>query len=351
MRALAVLALLAAACATLAEPAGGDQNEPSAGVGPFRKLGGAEVRGVAPILLDDPKLDYREPSALPLDGSGQTTAVALYFVMHDATTSHDVLARSRATDGRTFFGATLDVGHRPKQVLAADQPWEGPDLAHPSALAVAGGIWLYYTSNGSVGLAKSTDGLTFAKTGAPVLAEDAAGPIESASVAQLPDGTFEMMYALGDSIWEATSSDGAQFTRAPGPVLGPAPPAVELAPGEVPPFDTLRVADPCVAPRTTPAGRLQIRVLYTGYAVGEGGTTSAIGFAARYGGSGALSRAGGAVYAIGKHERAPSLFAWQDGALLYVEQDSSDASYRVLGGAVAPATLTLPAPDEFPDSP
>ena len=344
---LLFLALGAVACSTLAETAGGDSNLPSSGVGPFRKLTGEEVRGA--VVLDDKTLDYRAPSALPL-GSGM--ADALYFVVHDAASGHDVIARSRATDGRSFYGAVQDVGHHPPTVLVSDQAWEGPDLGHPSVLAVAGGVWLYYASNGAIGLAKSSDGFAFTKTGGPVLAADALGPIDSASVAILPDGTFDLMLAQGGAIYEATSADGSAFTRVDADPTTPAmDPVLVAGQGESPPFDTLGVADPFLSPRTTEAGRLQIRVLYTGYAPSEAGVQSSIGFAARYGTSGALERASGPVYAIGKHESAPSLFPWQDGSLLYVEQDSTDATYRQIGGAVAPATLTLSHPDPYPDSP
>lgn len=360
MRAAALLLVAGAvACSTLAETAGGDSNLPSAGVGPFRKLAAAEVKGGGPIVLDDSTALYREPCALPL-ASG-TTELALYVVEKDSTSGHDVLARTHAIDGRDFYGATLDLGHHPHVVLTADQAWEGADLAHPSAVAVAGGVWLYYASNGSVGLARSTDGLAFTKSGAPVLAQDALGPIDSASVAVLPDGTFDMMFAQAGSIWEATSPDGASFTRvdadpttsAMDPVLAAAPPAASLETGQLPPFDTLRVADPFVSPRMTPAGRLQIRVLYTGYAQGEAGVTSAIGFAARYGTAGALARAAGAVYAIGKNESGPTFFEWQDGSLLYVEQDNGSlgSTDRAIGAAVAPATFTFPAPNESPYPP
>jgi len=352
-RAAILLAGFAVACSTLAETAGGDSNLPSAGVGPFRKLGATEVKG-GPLVLDDSTLLYREPCALAL-GSG-TTDVALYVVEKDAPSGHDVIARTRATDARDFYGAPLDVGHHPPAVLASDQAWEGPDLAHPSAVAVPGGVWLYYASNGSIGLARSTDGLAFTKASAPALAADASGPIDSASVAVLPDGTFDMMYAQSGAIWEATSADGATFQRTGAPVLEPAPPATSLETGQLPPFDTLRVADPFVSPRMTPAGRLQIRVLYTGYAQGEAGVTSAIGFAARYGTSGALARASGAVFAIGKNESSPTFFEYADGSFLYVEEDgggTTGPSYRAVGAAVAPATLVLPAPDPnpYPDSP
>jgi hypothetical protein len=337
-------------CATLAESAGGDSNLPSSGAGPFRPLAATEVSGVAPNLLDDQTADYRAPSALAL-----SDGVALYVVMVGAQ-GNDVIARTRATDDRTFYGATEDFGHKPQQVLASDQPWESPDLAHPSVLAVGSGVWLYYASNGSIGLAQSADGLTFTKGGGPVLAADALGPIASASVAQLPDGSFDMMFAQGDSIYEATSADGLVWQRVDAdpstpvmdPVLGPAPSNTEL-----PPFDTLRVADPCFSPRVTAAGRLQARLLYTGYSEAEGGVTSAIGFAARYGSSGALVRADGPVYSVSKNESSPALFPLTNLSYLYVEQDapSSEGQYRLIAGAVAPPSITLPLPGTYPPSP
>ncbi len=348
MRRSLLLASIAAIvrCATLAESAGGDQNPPSSGVGPFRKLAAEELSGVAPFVLDDSSALYRQPAALPLpDGS-----VALYVVMHGA--QGDVIARTRATDARSFFGATQDFGHKPQQVLASDQSWENANLAHPSAVTVSSGVWLYYASGGSVGLARSTDGLSFTKVGAPVLAQDALGPIASPSVAQFPNGVFHMLFVQGDSIYEATSTDGSAWQRVTmEPVLSPAPPAVNLAVGEVPPFDTLSVADPCLVPRMTPAGRVQVRVLYTGYAQGEAGVGSAIGFAARYGDAGPLVRAAGAVYAVSKHERSPAFYETSAVSFLYVEEQSADGTYRAIAGAVSPPTVVLPAPSAYAPSP
>ena len=326
------------ACATLAESAGGDQNLPSSGVGPFRKLAGSEAPGVAPYVLDDSAASYRQPAALPL-----SEGVALYVVMTSG--GHDVIARTRADDGRAFFGSVGDVGHKPAVVLSADQTWESADLSAPSAITVGGAVWLYYASQGSVGLARSNDGLAFTKATAPVLLPDAHGPIDSASVAQLPDGSFDMMLAQGDSIYEATSTDGTSWQR---PTSAPV-----LTPGEgETAFDALRVTAPCLIPRTTPAGRLQVRVLYTGYTLGEAGTTSAIGFAARYGTTGALSRAAGPIYSVQKNEESPAFYDPGDGTnLLYVDQDSQDGTYRAIAAAVAPPTTVLPTPAAYPPSP
>lgn len=341
MRRVVVLAVLGAVrCATLAESAGGDSNLPTSGVGPFRKLAGAEVPGTAPYVLDNTLASYRQPSALPL-----SQGVALYVVMNSG--GHDIIARTRADDGRAFYGATEDVGHKPHAVLASDQSWEAADLSHPSALNVGSSVWLYYASGGSIGLARSSDGLTFTKVAMPVLGPDAQGPIDSASVAQLPDGTFDMLLAQGDSLYEATSADGLTWQP---PTTAPV-----LAPRVGAGFDSVRVADPYLAPRITPAGRLQLRVLYTGYAPTDGGgVTAAIGFAARYGTAGALSRASGPVYSVSKNERAPTLYFPGDGStLLYVDQDSQDGTYRAIAAAVSPPTLVLSpsSPNNYPSSP
>jgi hypothetical protein len=323
----------AAACATIAETAGGDRNLPSSGGGPFRKLQGVEAHG-APYVLDEQAANYRQPCALPLGGPGNTTEVALYVVMHDNTSDKDVIARSHALDGRTFYGAIQDFGHKPPVVLAD----ANANLSRPSAVRATDGIRLYYTKNGAVGLARSQDGLVF--TDGPAIF---AGPVDSASIAVLPDKSFRMLFARGGAIYEATSADGVTFQAATDPVL---------TAGTT--FDALGVSDPYLFPRLTAAGRLQFRVLYTGSAVGDDASiTTSIGFAARYADSGAYVRSTTPAYAIGKHEQAPSVLEWDSGTFLYVDQDQTSAgtTYRAIAGGVAPASITLPDPSDFPDTP
>ena len=130
------------------------------------------------------------------------------------------------------------------------------------------------------------------------------------------------------------------------------PDAASLEPGEKPPFDTQRVSDPCLAPRVTPAGRLHVRVLYTGYdATGE----PSIGFAARYNPSGPLSKQPSPIYAVGKKEAAPALFEWPGGSLLYVQEEHAGdlgmPGYPAVAAAFAPATSRLAAAISFPEGP
>ncbi|MGH7286247.1 MAG: hypothetical protein ACRELY_32410 [Polyangiaceae bacterium] len=361
-------------CATLGNVTPPDDALPSSGAGPFRKLSSNEVQGVAPFVLDDAHSVYREPSALPLDGSNAdgtspTMRVALYFVAKSKTIGHDVIVRTHADDARSFYGAPLDIGHFPQEVLAADQAWEGDDLAGPSVLASNGTIYLYYATIGGIGLARSNDGFAFAKEQGPIFTSDSSASWENEtprapSVAILPTGEFRMLYNAGFCIGEASSTDGVHFTRldadpttpALDPVLCPDAAVSDEAvdAGATRPIATSRVDDPVLFPRTTPAGRLQFRVLYTGYTTVDGTPSSAIGFAARYGDSGPLVKNSGAVYAAGKNEHAPAIFAWQAGELLYVTQDdtpSSGPAYPAIAGAFAPGQDTLPTPNGYADSP
>jgi hypothetical protein len=362
-----LLALLGA-CATLGSPGQGDVDLPTSGVGPFRKLTATEVREIAPNVLAGINVHYTEPSALAAIGDG-SAGVFLYAV---ATTTDAMMTmnatttivRTRADDARSFFGTKDDGGPLPPRVLAADAAWEGGRIGGPSALRVGSQVWLYYHGAGGIGLARSDDGLAFMKEAQPVLVHDPSVPeegttIAAPSVAIYPDGSYRMLYASGGVIFEAESADGVTWKRrdadpstpAIDPVLRPSDvvdPST-LTPGQKPPFDTAAVGDPCLLPRITPAGRLQVRVLYTG--VDPSGQTT-IGFAARYGDSGALSRQATPLYSVGMHEAAPTLFEWTGGVMLYVHEDyTAMTPTPAIAAGIAPANATLGAPGTYPSGP
>jgi hypothetical protein len=370
--------VLMLSCGTLGSPGSEGGDLPSAGVGPFRPLTAGELPpfAVAPFVLEDRAARYREPCVVAASDDTASPAALLYAVAR--VNGRDVIVRSRAADGRSFYGGAADnqtgshPPHFPAVVLAADRPWEGDDLGGPGALRVHGEVWLYYAAADGIGLAKSSDGLSFTKTGGPVLAaEGGAGwevtPPRAPSVAVLPDGSWRMFYGAGGSIGEARSDDGMTWTRVDGdpsteaidPVLAPRPrvDVASLPPGAAPPFDEASVDDPFVSWRITPAGRLHVRVLYTGYApaVGAARPDSAIGEAARYGDSGALRRGNAPVYAVSLHEAAPALFVSGGGSMLYVHEDDGvqdrAGSYPAIAAAVAPVDVTLPAAAPFPPAP
>jgi hypothetical protein len=348
---ITLLALVA--CATTGAAGEGDRDLPSSGVGPFRKLDIDEVKGIAPFVLDDEKAGYREPAALQ---EGEET---LLFAV-GAKDGRDVIFRTRALDGRTFHGTAGHFGVKPRVVLEPDAApsWENGTLSGPALVrGPSGELLLYYAAAGGIGVARSTDGFTFTKDAAnPILKREASWEtteVRAPSVVRLPSGRFRMFYAAGASIGEADSDDGIRFRRVGDrAVLDPAaPPAPgSLLPNEKPPFDTASVTDPCVSFRTTPGGRLQVRVLYTGR---DAADASTIGFAARYGEDGPLVRQPVAVYAIGQKEVAPAFVERPEGSYLYVEQERRDGTrtYRAIAGAFAPGNVKLPTPGDFPESP
>jgi hypothetical protein len=165
-----------------------------------------------------------------------------------------------------------------------------------------------------------------------------------------------MAYSAGVSIGEAVSADGVSWTRVDAdrgtPALDPL-----LGPGESGSFDAGQVSDPLLAPRVTPAGRLQVRVLYTGWdePPGASSRSSAIGFAARYGAFGALTRAGAPVYSVSLHAAAPALFEWTAGSMLYVHEDDGAFDrthpFPAVAAAFAPEQGMLPPVGPFPAGP
>ena len=349
-----LLAICLAACATTGDAGEGDRNLPTAGVGPFRKLAAEEVKGLAPYVLEDSTALYREPAVL-----AEGDATLLYAVAR--VNGKDVIVRSRALDQRSFFGTSSHFGKKPAVVLEPEKLWEvalgGPALVH-----FGGDLLLYYSGAEGIGVARSADGLVFRKEPGPILSRDftpdswETTPPHAPSVYVLPNGRLRMFYAAGNAIGEAESVDGVGWQRLrPGPALSPAAPAApgSLLPNEKPPFDTARVGDPCVTTRTTSAGRYHVRVLYTGTDL-TGAT--AIGFAARYGETGALVRQPVPVYSVGQKEAAPALLESTDGtrSFLYVQQDRRDGnnpSFVAIAAAFAPGNVKLPPADDFPDAP
>ena len=345
MRRVACIALLS--CATQGGDGQGDVDLPRTGVGPFRKLEAKEVPGVAPYVLDNLNARYRQPAALALDDG----SVALYVVAVDA--GQDVIVRTRAQDQRAFYGAVGDFGHKPPVVLRADLPWEGTALAKPAIVRFQGRYSLYYRAEaGRIGLARSDDGFRFTKEPQPVLARDASVAWETQDLTGVTAAVLEdrvhLFYASNGAIGEAVSDDGVHFTRVDG---HPETPALDpvLQPGPAGGFDAFGVFEPCASPRQTPSGRLQVRVLYTGYDKDPAaGGKSVIAFAGRYGTAGALSRNPLPVYAVGQGEHAPALWGGEAYDMLYVEQSKG---YPAIAAAVAPVKQRFTEPDGFAPDP
>lgn len=348
-----LLLVLCAACATIGSES--DVPElPSSGVGPFRKLEAKEVRGTAPLVLDSSRIEYSEPSVLAEDD-----AVVLYVTKRVSATESEIV-RTRATDARTFYGATGHFGKTPVTVLAPALAWEGTSLSRPSALRVGSEIWVYYATSGGIGLARSTDGFKFRRESTPVLSNVRAPAWETSvpaepSVAVFPDGMFHMLYVSGPSIGEATSKDGIHFDRVDGtpttrafdPVLGPNARAGSI--------DFGAVGCPTLVPRMTPGDRLHVRVLYTAYdrPRADAAAVSVLAFAGRFEATGPLSVNDLPVLALRAGERCPTLYepAGMPHRILYFDMKQPGQTLHGIAAALAPVATKLPDLGDFPVAP
>ncbi|AUX43238.1 uncharacterized protein SOCE26_046820 [Sorangium cellulosum] len=358
------------ACATL--PSDGEEGSlPNAGAGPFREIAQAELGSAraAPYVMDDDDHFTRDVSVVDLDGDPSTPAAAGFFAATlrpegapedtppDPLAPPSAIVRHDAADGRSFARAAATV-------LAPELDWEGGTVAAPSALRVGGEIWLYYAAAGGIGLARSADGVTFAREPAPVLAPLAPGRAGwergatpgSPGVVHLPDGSFRMFYEVpGDggapAIGEARSDDGLAWERVgDGPALAPAPrpgAAAGAPDGDGEPFDSAAVLDPAPALAVSATGRPILRVYYTGR---DGAGRSAIGLVARVGYDGPLQRAAAPVFGASSAlaPRAPSVVVYPGFSLLFVTQAAgtrADQGYPAVAAGVAPADAALPRPE------
>ncbi len=346
-------------CATLADSGGGDVHMPNAQAGPFREIRREELGNTrtAPYALRDDKRFARDISVVDSDGDPNTLPMRAYVARNsfDKDQSPDPAAPSveivvhTAVDGRS-------LDRNPTVVLQAEQTWEGGTIGAPSALLIDGQTWLYYAATGGIGLAISTDGVSFSRQGQqPVLSAPSTGwdsdvVPSSPSVLRLPDGRYRMFYQATTSsgqaaIGEAESTDGVSWTRrGDAPVVAPRPTTddpYELANAEA------GVSAPYAIVGKSALDR-DILWLYYGAEAADGKQT--IGLAARYGFDEPLQRATAPVFGTSGslQPTEPCVMRYPDFTLLFVTElagSTSAQSYPAVAIGVAPATVGLPAPD------
>jgi hypothetical protein len=259
-----------------------------------------------------------------------------------STSPTRTIVRYSALDGRSFDPQSAQV------VLQPDAPWEGNVVAAPSILRSGSDILLYYATPGGIGLAKSSDGTTFAKVPGPVLGPAAGGWDQgtvpaSPGVVKLAEGSFRMFYEVpvsggGAAIGEAGSADGVAWTRlGTGPALAPSPGGDAGAT----PWDSAAAGSPYPMLAVSGDGRPILRLYYGALDVGGLRT---IGLAARYGTDGPFDRAAAPVFGANSPlgAREPCVVAFASYSLLYVTQKSAKiAGHPAVAVAVTPATATL----------
>ena len=355
--ALAALALVPLACATLAKSGGGDANPPNAAAGPFREIRLEELgnKRSAPYALKSNADFERDVAVIDADGDPATLLAYAYAarvafqvgVDPDPTAPTDQIVRHVALDGRSF-------DRDPLLVLAPDNPWEGGVVGAPSALATDGQVLLYYAAAEGIGLAESVDGASFARLPEPVLRAPTSGwdtglVPRSPSVLRLPDGRIRLLYEVelpagGSVLGEAESQDGTAFVRVGrAPLLEPRHEPVD----DLPAYDGASVEAPSGILWQSQEGRLVYGVYYA--AMAADGRRS-IALAARFGVDGALERAAAPVFG-GNGELLPDepcVIRFADFTLLFATElagTSATQRYPAVAAGVAPATASLPPPD------
>ncbi|HEY8428540.1 MAG TPA: hypothetical protein VIL20_09210 [Sandaracinaceae bacterium] len=254
------------ACSAIGDPGGMPRGYPHGGTGQFRPLEPDEV-GIADgraIALQNtaieaamvaggflyyaaaPRLD--EPPEPP-EGFPESE------VLWDAFAPRAIF-RSEPRDNLGFSRGT--------QVLAASEAWEGEEVFDPWAVIDGDVVRLYYAAEGGIGVATSTGGGAFARERAPILdGDDAlAGVPRRPSVVRGPDGAWWMYYDAGGAIGVARSEDGIAFARIDADPSTPAIDPIVIEGDDGRDTEELSVGHPGAVSLVTITGRHLVRVYF-----------------------------------------------------------------------------------------
>lgn len=318
MRAVALLALATAGCGIgfADDESGGDDNLPTVGAGPFKKLAFDEnTPADEPWLATERTLDFTEPAIVARAGGG-----FIYFVTRESPDPP-------VGDSEIWRGAIADPTQLPDEplapVLVADQAWEEGHVAAPSIVDLGGDHLLMFYEGGiasvQLGRAESTDGgRTWQKAASPVLANAAL-----ASVAT--DGALWLAAFVRPGepgIWLASSQDGSSWTAGSAPILLPT--------GVADSFEETGVSSPHLAWLVESTGRGHWALWYGGledlpdpgdaprYAIGYAASFDGMRWDRLGGGRPVLSAPAGAPAVIVDGPRATLLFDAANGRRLAV---------------------------------
>lgn len=188
-----------ASCGALGAPARGDRDLPAGLLTGYAALaGGSSPSGSALWLTADRGGSLDRPSVVQLGPRR-----VLFATEHPQSAPSRIVRAAERTAGLLDFDA-------PAVAFEQAQTWERDGVRAPSAVAHRGRIVMAYESNGALGIATSTDGVTFVRTDMPILRADASHGEDLAlgapSLARAPNGTWWLAYHSGGKLFIAQSS-------------------------------------------------------------------------------------------------------------------------------------------------
>jgi hypothetical protein len=326
MRALAFPLLVAVAGCGIGfagDGSGGDEDLPTAGAGPFRKLEFDEnTPADEPWLATDRTLDFTEPSLVPRSGGG-----FVYFYTRENPDPP-------VGDGEILRGAIADPTDLPDEppvpVLVADQAWEEGHVAAPSVLDDGGTLVMYYEAGVSPpGMARamsSDGGRTWLKFSVNPILDDVVTP----SVATDGRGAWIAAFTrtTAPGIWLARSEEGMFWTADAAPIL--------LPNGTPDSFERTALGSPHIAWLEESTGRGHWALWYAGLEeTPEPGDAPryAIGYAASFDGM-AWDRLGGGRPVLAAPSGAPAVLV--DGPTATLLFDAANGRRMAVGVALHP---------------
>lgn len=245
----AVLALLQTHCGALGAPAHGDRDLPASLFSGYALINNGTSPTASPALITaDGNVSISDPTVATVNGT------RVIFLSHRSQDGRSRIARSPEHTRDLLDFSTVTP------VFEATQAWEGSDVASPSLVteATTNKFAMFYEANGAIGVARSTDTLTWDHGAAPVLSASAErgemGSLHAPSVAVDTTQTYWMAYENQGaiSIAIAPAVDGPWRRIGNGPIATAAGITVTVGTVTAP---ATALSDPALTISTTAAGR------------------------------------------------------------------------------------------------
>ncbi len=267
---LAIVLLCGNACGfgPWAQEAGGSDNLPVSGAGPYAKWSpDPQTPADEPNLITDNSADLLAPTVLIRDDGG-------FIVWYERREVGGGLGEIWVAE---FPELTALSDRQPRHVLMATYPWQAGDLRNPSVIRVSGDELLLFYDAGlpsAIGVARSTDGgETFVADATPLLINAQAPSVSGF------EGEMTLMFERPNQpgLFIAQVGDSLALSIRAEPILLPI--------DENGRFDRAKVGRPQLISHQTAAGQIRHDVFYQGQSgqLGNNGEPeSGIGHAAGF---------------------------------------------------------------------